>query len=42
MEFLIISGSLGLIDGYVFWKTKGILATIAAQASLNFFSLLIG
>jgi len=42
MEFIVIFGSLGLIDGYVFWRTKGILAPIVAHASLNFFSLIVG
>ena len=42
MQFFILSLSLGIIDGYIFWKTKGILAPIAAHASLNFLSLLIG
>ena len=42
MQFFVLSLSLGVIDGYFFWKTKGILAPIVAHASLNFFSLLIG
>jgi len=42
MQFFVLSVSLGVIDGYIFWKTKGILAPIATHSSLNFFSLLIG
>lgn len=42
VEFFVLSLSLGIIDGYVFWKTKGILAPIIAHSSLNFFSLIIG
>ena len=42
MQFFILSLSLGMIDGYIFWKTKGILAPIVAHSSLNFFSLLVG
>ena len=41
-QFFILSLSLGIIDGYVFWKTKGVLAPIVAHSSLNFLSLLIG
>ncbi len=40
-EFLVLSVSLGTLDGYVFWKTKGVLAPIVAHSSLNFFSLLV-
>ena len=42
VQFFILSVSLGIIDGMIFWKTKGILAPIIAHSSLNFFSLLIG
>ncbi|PIS08784.1 hypothetical protein COT75_04860 [Candidatus Beckwithbacteria bacterium CG10_big_fil_rev_8_21_14_0_10_34_10] len=41
-KHLSLAIGLGLIDGYVFWKTKGIIAPIVAHASLNIFSLLIG
>jgi len=42
VQFFVLSVSLGIIDGYVFWKTKGILAPIVAHSTLNFLSLLIG
>jgi len=42
MENFVLFGSLALIDGYIFWRTKGILAPISAHFFLNFFSLLIG
>ena len=42
VEYFVLSLSLGLLDGYAFWKTKGILAPIVAHSSLNFFSLVIG
>jgi membrane protease YdiL (CAAX protease family) len=42
IEYFILSLSLGLFDGYAFWRTKGILAPIVAHSSLNFFSLLVG
>jgi len=42
LEFFVLAGSLSLIDGFVFWWSKGILAPISAHISLNFLSLLIG
>jgi len=42
LQFFLISGSLGLLDGYVFWRTKGVLAPITSHFLLNFFSVLVG
>lgn len=42
VQFFVLSVSLGIIDGFIFWKTKGIFAPIIAHSSLNFLSLLIG
>lgn len=42
VEYFVLFGSLSLLDGYVFWWTKGIVAPISAHFFLNFFSLLVG
>ncbi|HUV46727.1 MAG TPA: CPBP family intramembrane glutamic endopeptidase [Candidatus Bathyarchaeia archaeon] len=41
-EYFILSLGLGIIDGYVFWKTKGVLAPIASHFFLNYLNLFLG